>query len=66
MADLRTTLTILGKNETKGALREVRSDMRGLGTQLQDLRRNALALAGVTLSIGGVAGLFSQVRGLAD
>lgn len=62
MADLRTTLTIVGRNQTRRAIREVRGDLSGLSQQFRDLRRDALALAGVTISVGSVA----QLASLAD
>lgn len=57
MADLRTTLTILGRNQTRRALKEVKTDIGGLTRGLRDLKREALALAGVTIGFGGVADL---------
>lgn len=62
MADLRTTLTLIGRNQTRRAIREVRGDLSGLSQQFRDLRRDALALAGVTISVGSVA----QLASLAD
>lgn len=52
--DLRTTLTLIGRNQTKRALNEVRNDVRALGSQFRDLKREALGLAGITIGIGGL------------
>lgn len=54
MADLRTTLTLIGRNQTKRALGEVRNDVRALGSQFRDLKREAIGLAGITIGIGGL------------
>lgn len=57
MADLRTTLTIVGRNKTRQAINEVTGDLKGLTKQFSALKREALALAGVTISIGSAAEL---------
>lgn len=54
MTDLPIVLKILGRNESKRALREVRTDLGAVSNQLRGLRREALALAGITIGIGGL------------
>jgi len=62
MADLRTVLRIIAKDETKGALTKTKQELKGIGTTLGDLRNQAIALAGINFGIGGLA----QLTALAD
>jgi len=65
MADLRTVLRIIAKDETKGALTKTQAELKGIGTTLGQLRNQALALAGVNFGVGGLAQLISLADGYA-
>jgi tape measure domain-containing protein len=65
MADLRTVLRIIAKDETKGALTKTQAELKGIGTTLGQLRNQALALAGVNFGVGGLAQLIALADGYA-
>jgi tape measure domain-containing protein len=62
MADLRTVLRIIARDETKGQLSKVTSELRGVSSTIATIRNQALALAGVNFGLGG----FAQLIALAD
>lgn len=63
MADLRTVLRIIARDETKGALTKTQKELKGIGTTLGNLRNQALALAGINFGIGGLASLVALADG---
>lgn len=65
MADLRTVLRIIAKDETKGALTKTKQELKGIGTTLGDLRNQAIALAGINFGVGGLAQLVALADGYA-
>lgn len=62
MVDKSVTIQINGRNRTGPAVRQAEKDFARLSGRISALRRDVLALAGVTVSIGGVA----QLASLAD
>lgn len=63
MADLRTVMRIIARDETGGVLTKTQSELKGLSTTLVSLRNQAVALAGINFGVGGLAQLIALADG---
>lgn len=62
MADLKTVLRIIAKDETKGAINKTKQELLGVKNTLGSIKNEVLALTGISFSLAGL----SQVVALAD